>query len=660
MTATLVEVRKIAEKYFSDIVYIDDALKKPDDILNELVNFGAELSATSESQSLNKGEEKVVSIRPRPRKADKAVVEQSDNMGGEAIDQTVATPQTKWVDYKKAFDLIYDFQKVGCKVSPYYFDNGAESFEMATALVEKSHLTILDWELDEKKGETTIALLKSALSNENRMKLIVIYTNNRIDAFNQIDSEFDATPKRKDLNNGGEIDYFKFENSLLMVCDKLYFDASTIFQLFIDLLVEEFGLFPFVFFDAMNKITDGTATILNRFSYPFENALMLQLHSTGLGENSEYATILSKMVTNHINEVVDIDPKILDCIVSNWVTKVDEIIQLNDNDLRVRIHTFLDDLISRQNTNPAGELNKEIMSNMKLLSVASWRESLQKFKRQKKLYNPNADTNFSEYILKKFVEVVVEKRYSELERTLGEGAKGEAFERLKAEFWSVSQASIRLKYKEPLFRLLPSMYIYLLSREFEVNKLIRSQVELVRLMKLISYEENERTISPKGKAVNYFKTGDILHGEGRYLMCISPSCDTFRPKKVGYQLKFLIGERVKEDSLQQLKHSEHLSILPNPEKDGELICIKWNCSRTTVIDISNEKSQIKRYSRPYRFDSTYCQQIINKYIAYHSRAGVDELHIKEHASSRNLFINETKLAKIAPDVYHLFIQRLLN
>lgn len=71
---------------------------------------------------------------------------------------------------------------------------------------------------------------------------------------------------------------------------------------------------------------------------------------------------------------------------------------------------------------------------------------------------------------------------------------------------------------------------------------------------------------------------------------------------------------------------EHLTILPDHQDEEKLICIVWDFSDIQVLEIQN----LSNFTRPYRLEPGYIQQIMNAYIAYQSRTGVDELLLRAH------------------------------
>jgi hypothetical protein len=246
------------------------------------------------------------------------------------------------------------------------------------------------------------------------------------------------------------------------------------------------------------------------------------------------------------------------------------------------------------------------------------------------------------------------------------------------------------------------------------------QRQTVRFTKLLKFEQDARPTP--------VDTGSIYEQNGQYLLCITPYCDTARPKKVDHQFKFLIG-RVEPPDIGEVKRykesdKSHGTFLPI---DGDLKYVVWDlfnvrvealyepdlaplqswvlrgckaaelqtslddfkpqldtCSRqqkqsilviaaetddedfmaelALVLNLIDEDGQApaepihdggiedplppadpraelrKLLPAPAiptgsrfvaKLKREYIQQIVNKYVAYHSRAGVAELYLKE-------------------------------
>lgn len=632
MTKTLNEnVKNIAVKYFADIVYIDDALVNPREFF---IKYESHMEQASGTEN-NVLEDTQPQFRRPMRKVQNSKVgvesEQRIRQDSSVVDMN---------DHVRAFDLLYQFQQLGCKASPYYFES-KESIEQAEKLIESSHLAVIDWELDATQGETTINLLKRAIKNKNRMKMIVIYTRSPDKARSSLQVTFkEFPPNRVGGSSGTNYDLIKMDNALLLICDKQNFNARDILDTFISQIVENFGYFPFGFFDAINKMNDQTALILQRFSYPFDTSLILQLSSSGFSQN-DYAQMVSKLISNHFNKSLDIDPTILQSIVDNWKIQIHDLLKMTQEDFIRFVHKFIDDICGLHNLDSTnGKMNVKYLKLFKSLEHEKWASYLNILQ--------NIDLTKTNPFEKLRYAVILDllslKTKQEFDKHDYHSALETVHSQIKSNYLKMFQDKFKEELYEVLKPLIPVIFVFLISSRAHAKNIRQSVRELVDIMKVVPYETNVISgadLLSDEQLINFFSSGDVLFGkDNKVLACISPSCDAFNPaKKVDHHLKFICGTIINKDSsFKNLKEGQHISILPKPNSPSDMICIKWEFYKTEVIDIKNNFSDYKTYSRPYRFEQSYCQQIINEYLSYHSRSGVDELFFKKDSSMRNFFV----------------------
>ncbi len=631
MTGTINEdVKNIAIKYFADIVYIDDALINPHDFF---LKNRAQLEQAAGAESNAVQEAQLLFRKPTRKKA-----QEPEQLKVERLRQDSSVVDMN--DHARAFKLLYEFQQLGCKASPYYFES-EQSIDQAVKLIDMSHLAVLDWELDATGGETTVTLLQRVVSNKKRMKMIVIYTRSPDKARDSLQSSFKEFPLSRITGlKGTKYDLIKMDNALILICDKQSFNAMEILETFVSQVVQNYGYFPFGFFDAINKMNDQTALILQRFSYPFDNSLILQLSSSGFSQN-DYAQIVSKLISNHLYKSLEISPVILQCIVENWKIVIKSHLQLSKDDFIKFIHEYIDDICSLHNLDSTnGKKNVSYLKLLKNIEHNKWVGYLNLLN-EIDLTNTDPYKNLRNSVMMDLLNI---KADSELSRHEYHKALDEVHSQIKSGYLEMYKEKFKKELFEVLKPLIPVVFVFLLSSKTTAKYIRQSVRELVNIMKVVPYETD--TISEvdslnNEQLVNYFSSGDLLFGpENKVLTCISPSCDAFNPaSKVDHNLKFICGMIIDRDSsFMNLKEGQHISILPKPTSPNELICVKWEFYKTEVIDIKGNFANYKTYTRPYRFEQSYCQQIINSYLSYHSRSGVDELFFKKDSSMRNFFV----------------------
>ncbi|MGN7360436.1 response regulator receiver domain [Paenibacillus sp. SAF-054] len=625
------DIYNIARNYFKDILYIDDALKRPDDIKGLLLHPNSEVSVGVEKEI--EQIEGQISSRPVTfkRNHERKEADETQNSAFPVIENRAQQLN----EYFEAFDLVYNLNKLGYKVSPYYYENKT-NLEELSLIIERSHLTIMDWELDESKGNTTLQLLDLLFKKSNKMKLFIIYTKDPAVARKSIVDKFNSDVQEMFVDiKDKEVYGFQTTNSLIIICKKRELEAEQILNVFIDKLVNLFGFFPFVFFDTINKITEKSAQILKKFSFPFDNALMLQLHSSGL-DMEDYSEVVSRMVNNHITQSIDVNNKIFIKISDGWKTNAKKLLEQNDEVIANKVSDAINELIRIQDSKKTGIKNKSYIELALHVNPKKWREYFEVLS-QADLTKQNVLVNVCEIIYADILSIMAELHYKEM----GINGLPEAADlQVKDTMLSLLRENLHTEATKWLKPIIPSVILFIIGDEADSKKVNDSVNELVHLMKITSYDntsikEIEHFSTDETKINNYFNTGDILFkGDGELLLCISPQCDVFRPKKVGFKLKFIKGKIERYDSARTLGGNEHLSIIPDPEDRAKLICVIWKLSDSNTVKIKD----LKDYTRPYRLMNNYIQQIVNSYIAYHSRAGVDEVFIKGSTSLRGLYI----------------------
>jgi hypothetical protein len=623
-------VINIAKEYFKDILYVDDAIKKPDDLKTMINSLNQEIAVASEPvQTVNDQP----AVR-RPVMHTLGADERNEPVQQLELEQKLLLNKSLLDDYYDAFEIIYNLNNNGNKVSPFFFE-GDHQVDRVTSLIEHSHLTILDWELDLTGGETTIKILDSVLKNTKRLKLLVVYTKNPLQASKMIRDKFEDKIIDSGQTNveGSMVDIFDFQEAFILVCKKKELPSNKLLETFIDLLVRKFGLFQFVFFDAINKIVSETATILKQFSYPFENTLLLQLQSSGFN-STDYAKIISRMVANHITKVIDVDSRIMDEITERWKKNIVTLLAMEDTKLLELLSSKFETLEQAQNSGTNGKKNKKYISYINKISLEKWRE----------IFTLMQGLNLNEAgSLKPVMDIIIEhvvamSAEADFEKNKKLVDLCQDNQTLKEQCLALYRSNVKSDVTRWVSPLLPSILLTLIADHMTPNY-SSSVADLVHLMKVIEHKDirldNINTIIGTNAIVNYLNTGDILIDGDKHLLCISPSCDVFRPEKVKNKLKFVTGKKIDGDSaFINLKTYEHLTILPDYENPGKLICVLWDFSLTEVHYIGD----LSNYIRPYRLESGYIQQIMNAYIAYQSRTGVDELFVKNSSSLRNFYV----------------------
>ncbi|GBG07648.1 hypothetical protein PAT3040_02204 [Paenibacillus agaridevorans] len=151
------------------------------------------------------------------------------------------------------------------------------------------------------------------------------------------------------------------------------------------------------------------------------------------------------------------------------------------------------------------------------------------------------------------------------------------------------------------------------------------QKQTYYLTKLLKYFRTDR---------NLIDTGSIWKFKNQYMLCITPFCDTYRPEKVNFTYKFIVGNEIPPtEKLLDNKETNSAFISVPIEESKSLIFVKWDFYNVVSVD---KDSVLKDMQKITTLKKEYVQNIINRYIGYQARAGVNELFYKE--SYRSHFV----------------------
>ncbi|THF73226.1 response regulator receiver domain [Cohnella fermenti] len=133
-------------------------------------------------------------------------------------------------------------------------------------------------------------------------------------------------------------------------------------------------------------------------------------------------------------------------------------------------------------------------------------------------------------------------------------------------------------------------------------------------------------------------TGSIwsmVDEKGQYMLCITPFCDTYRPEKVNHIYKFIVGRATSPtEKLLNNKDTNFAFISVPLEESKSLVFVKWEFYNVVSMDGASALQKMRKITT---LKKEYVQNIINRYIGYQARAGVNELFYKE--SYRSHFVD---------------------
>lgn len=483
-------------------------------------------------------------------------------------------------EYWQPSDVLKHFVSEGFVTYPYKFRysdyNNQVSF--LSNILSSAKLMIIDWDLegsnpdsDTQRGQAAINLINEFIKLKKGIKCAVIYTQQDCgDVMNEIRDEFDF------INS----DYMFFQEKSSEESKTLFgfimsksITPQDVIKNIVNILYLDKSI-TLHFMECVNNLNNNLGKVLNKFNTPFEKALYSQIITSQIPDNEVPNFI------NHIlfNSIIGSDIPVRDNVL--FLTKKKRLVSaLHDIESFKTSICSLCDLI---NTKYSKKIkikcsDNKFLKDIKTIIMAKKVNSFTSFKHR--------------------IEVSV-KKYNE--------------------FSGNDQQHITNTL---------AIIIILIDNFISDDNSFKDDFisQMYIFTKLMKY--NEKQIG--NIAIN---TGDIynVRGNGEYALCISPFCDTFRPKKIDNIYKFVVGKVIDENDSKfddYLKDSnESYTILAVPDDENKkLIFIKFNFYNT----VSYSKRSVARLKRVASLKDEYIQSIINKYVGYQSRAGIEKVFFKE-------------------------------
>jgi hypothetical protein len=536
------------------------------------------------------------------------------------LDGEVATQDEKMMIKYTIHDniayLLEECKRKKLHLFPYLF-NEEDTVEEILKFVSNANLIILDWQLFNSSYQKTLEILE-ALSNQDTLRLVLIYTNN--DDMDMINSEIVRSFYGKCITVNKENSLLKVNSVYIMTASKKSYKIEQALQLMNDVLIENYGYLFISFFDLSQQIQTRTGKILFDFMHPFEALLTLQLTNDSFNEN-DYEEYLRNIILNHLNDAITINSFIIKGMLNNYKNKLSSIKRMKLSEIANRIKNSVKD-------------SSFFYSNSVVLASLN-----DKFNR--KILKKQHFNSLLSIILTDNLYLSNEKKSDKFRVTLDKIKTDAGLDNEEKKFISNN------------FELL------ILSTLFESNETIETLMgSLLKLMKLIPYKADKwediidnlsKCIKKKQKFMdnsrNIISYGDVLVNDDntKFLLCITPPCDALRPgEKVEYRIKYLLGEKTDIGLLGNSRESLHFTLLPFENK---VINVKWSFYKEKTIDLSykNDLKYLKEFKRPYKMQKEYIQQIVSEYISFWSRSGVNEVFLKN--KNHKLSLNFRQLLK---------------
>ncbi|PED47350.1 MULTISPECIES: response regulator receiver domain [Bacillus] len=513
-----------------------------------------------------------------------------------------AVPIEDTTHSQRPYETYQTFLNEGFITVPWKYSNSTD-IDNLTNILKNAKLLVIDWNLEETNdphflGQSSLQIIKRFCEINKGMKCVVIYTK---EDFNDVQlklcSEFNCT----NLSNANNMLFFQEKDTLSslfgFVMSKDVSPNQIIKNISTSLFYNNSTSIHFI--ESANLLDLRMTKALTEFSGPFEKVFLTQVVTSAMS-NADISRFFNETLLSNLLET-----------------------QLTDTNNNFLLALKVNNLIEVLKRQP---IDISVITNLtKALNIFTAEKDI--FKELKHYFE---QPNFQQELLTALHESI------------------SSFEVLKDCILSVcSNYILKDKYK---------------NKPGDIHK-YKSQIFLFFMLldDYISCSNNEQFISIYKDQLHYFtqlmkytsqssyteiQTGTIIKGpseeNSKFLLCITPFCDAFRLESVDNKHKFLVGQlkdEYTETNLKNDKNNCHFLAVPD-SNSNELLIIKFDFYHTLTLDQSELANQ-DNYKNIGTLKKDYVQKIINRYIAYQSRAGVDEVFYKE-SSYINNFINILK------------------
>ncbi|WP_240421973.1 response regulator receiver domain [Paenibacillus periandrae] len=664
-TAELTYINNIVKDYFNSILIIDDELD-----LN--VRVVVEVTTDADISNIDYG-----AVDPTllvASEEEKGFLKAS--MDESAAAAAPAVPQKKY-SLQPESAIHVQLMEEGFATTPFRYDSTidvAQVEEVLASLLSTIKLLIVDWDLENSQinavepGTAASAILHKYASFGKGLKCAVIYTaSDDFEGIMDYLSKNNLITKRngyffENISDSGHKlfgfiiskNQFKPREIIPEISQKLLADKSLVLH----------------FMDTASRINNNISRAMLEFSAPFEKVIFSQILTAKIQEN-EIARFLTDKFLGLVMEGEQEDYK-YNFVVENKITRLknvtkiqidgfsfDKMVKLifeigSDKTKKPLINLFRNSVFVSQLVKTIQDHQHDLQSleekiiglvdNSELqkdlfLIVMLWDEFLNE-KNNNSLqadittsltkcpFNEENLNNISNFfnlkLSSQFKKFIWENNVTSIIAEWLSNSESKPYDDLKNDFFGkISGFDIE---KEKLLELLVLWPAYF-GGESEFS--ISYKKQIYNFTKLMKFNESKN---------NQIETGAIYHRveNETYLLCITPYCDTFNTTKVDSHIKFLVGRIEPNPIGESLKNSDtpncfYMAVPFSEEKKVKII--KWNFYEVTTLhenDVKSDKLNKLLYLR-----KEYIQNVLNRYIAYQSRAGVDELFFKESSYINN-------------------------
>ncbi|AYV16881.1 MULTISPECIES: response regulator receiver domain [Bacillus] len=492
-----------------------------------------------------------------------------------------------------AKSVYEDLLNIGIVTVPWQYSS-SDDLEKLEPILMNTKMLIVDWKLIESRdpyimGDDSLILINKLVSHNRGLKCAVIYTQENLDVVKEkVETKYSVTDIKDILDSKSYENnclYFEEENSETNSLFGFIIDKQTQPSKIIDYIAEVLlkdKSIALHLMDSSMHLNSNIDKAINIFNTPYEKVLFTQAMTSDLSK---------KKISNIINE-----------------TFLTSILQM---ELQEDFENTNDFLFETK--------KQEIIQNLQYLDI-------QKFGVFKELF-AFKDSNIS------FIKdlLLKEEFKSDIVTSL---LQASSMASLKEHIHQTFKGYLKGANEKNQKKIINDFYLILLFLDYcNQNKQLTHQEfkagfyeQTYHFTKILKYVQPEDRIT----------TGSIIQEEGflnRFLLCITPLCDTVRPDEINHKFKFLIGEKVTEYSSKHLKNNSKKHYYLTVPINGEISVIRWDFFHVKTINLKS----VPTYKPVINLKKEYIQNIMNLYTAYQAKAGVDELFFKESNYIDNFF-----------------------
>lgn len=664
-TAELTYINHIVKDYFNSILIIDDELD-----LNVRIVVEETIDAVISNIDLGAVDPALLVVSEEEKEYFKASMDESAAAAAPAVHEKKYSLQPEAA-------IHVQLMEEGFVTTPFKYDSTIDVAQVEVVLatlLSTIKLLIVDWDLENSQinavepGTAASAILHKYASFGKGLKCAVIYTaSDDFDGIMDYLSENNLITKRngyffENISDSGHKlfgfiiskNQFKPREIIPIISQKLLADKSLVLH----------------FMDTASRINNNISRAMLEFSSPFEKVIFSQILTAKIQENEIARFLTDKflglvmegdhedykynfVIENKINRLKNVTKIQIDGFSFDKMVKL--ILEIGSDKTKkplinlFRNSVFVSQLAKTVQDHQQGlqELEEKIIAlvdNSELhkdvfLIVMLWDEFLNE-KSDNSLQtdittsltlcplnevNLNDISNFFSLKLSgQFKKFILENNLTPIIEELLLSGEGKSYDNFKNEFLNkINGSDIE---KEKLLELLVLWPAYF-GDESEFS--ISYKKQIYSFTKLMKFNESKN---------DQIETGSIYRKveNDTYLLCITPYCDTFNTSKVERNLKFLVGRIEPNSGESNLKNSDSPNCfymaVPFPEEKKVKI-IKWNFYE--VITLHEDDVKLDNMKKMLYLRKEYIQNVMNRYIAYQSRAGVDELFFKESSYINN-------------------------